>query len=85
MQEYLDYAPGDAPENVAGTVEQTTIGSLHLAAGRSFGYLFDYGDEWRHQVDVLAVQDEIPTGRFPRVTKRLGDSPPQYPDCDEEE
>lgn len=75
----------DVPEDFAGTTDQTTMGSLELTVGRSFGYLFDYGDNWQHQIDVIAIQDEIPKGRYPKVTERVGDSPPQYPDWDEEE
>jgi hypothetical protein len=66
-----------------GLVTETTIDSLRLKAGRSFGYLFDFGDNWQHQINVEAVEDTVPKGHFPRVTKRVGESPPQYPDQDE--
>jgi Plasmid pRiA4b ORF-3-like protein len=66
-----------------GWVTETTIDSLRLKVGRSFGYLFDFGDCWQHQINVEAVEDTVPKGSFPRVTKRVGESPPQYPDEDE--
>jgi len=69
--------PDDDP-SVAGRVDQTTIESLRLKVGRSFGYWFDFGDDWWHQVDVVAIDDDIPKGKFPKVTKRVGKSPPQY-------
>src|SRR5665213_2489584 len=30
----------------AGRVDKTTLGSLGLEIGRSFGYWFDFGDDW---------------------------------------
>jgi hypothetical protein len=67
----------------AGRVDQTTIESLALEVGRSFGYWFDFGDDWWHQINVEAVEDKAPRGKFPKVTKRVGKSPPQYADEDE--
>lgn len=76
----LQHTGGD---NVGGLVSQTTIDSLHLKVGRSFGYLFDFGDEWWHQINVQAIEEAVPQGQYPRVTKKVGQSPPQYPDEDE--
>jgi hypothetical protein len=72
---------GDNPP--AGRVDQTSIESLGLEVGRSFGYWFDFGDDWWHQINVEAIEDEVPGGKFPRVTKRVGKSPPQYTEDDE--
>ncbi len=72
----------DKPD--AGDVAKTTIDSLGLKAGRSFGYWFDFGDNWMHQINVLGLEDAPSSGRFPRITKRIGESPPQYPDLEEE-
>jgi Plasmid pRiA4b ORF-3-like protein len=62
----------------AGRVDTTTIGSLGLKVGDRFGYWFDFGDDWWHQINVEAIEDEVPVGRFPKATKRVGKSPPQY-------
>ncbi len=67
----------------AGRVDKTRIDSLGLEVGRSFGYWFDFGDDWWHQINVEAVEDKAPAGKFPRVTKRVGKSPPQYAEEDE--
>ena len=69
----------------AGTVTRTPIGSLELKAGDRFSYWFDFGDDWWHQINVVAIDDEAPRGRYPKVTKRVGESPPQYVDWEEEE
>jgi hypothetical protein len=34
---------------------------------------------------VLATHDDVPRGRYPKVTTKTGDSPPQYIDWDEED
>jgi hypothetical protein len=64
----------------AGNVTRTRIGSLGLKVDQAFGYWFDFGDDWWHQVTVLAVHEEAPAGEYPRVTQSVGDSPPQYID-----
>jgi hypothetical protein len=71
-------------EELAGDVRATTIDSLGLEAGRAFGYRFDFGDDWLHQINVAAVEDSPGKGRYPKVIARVGKSPPQYPDPDEE-
>ena len=72
---------GDKPP--AGRVDQTTIESLRLKVGDRFGYWFDFGDDWWHQINVEAIEEKVPRGKFPKVTKKVGKSPPQYADEDE--
>jgi hypothetical protein len=67
----------------AGRVDQTSIESLGLKVGQSFGYWFDFGDDWWHQINVEAIEDEVSVGKFPKLTKRVGKSPPQYTEEDE--
>lgn len=69
----------------AGDVMRTTIGSLGLGKNQAFAYWFDFGDDWWHQVSVLAIEESAPPGRYPKITNRIGDSPPQYIDWDEED
>ncbi len=64
----------------AGQVDKTTIESLKLKVGDRFGYWFDFGDDWWHQINVEAIDDEVPRGKFPKVTRKEGKSPPQYAD-----
>jgi hypothetical protein len=78
----MDDPSGDS--RVAGDVARTTIESLGLKTGEAFGYWFDFGDDWWHQVDVRAIDESVPRGKLPRVTRRVGESPPQYPDWEEE-
>jgi len=69
----------------AGDVHHTTIESLGLKVDEAFGYWFDFGDDWWHQVNVVARDEKAGRGKFPKVTKRTGKSPPQYVNWDEEE
>lgn len=71
-------------EEMAGDVRTTTIDSLGLEVGRAFGYHFDFGDDWLHQIDVTAIEDYSGKGKYPKITKKVGKSPPQYPDEDDE-
>ena len=68
----------------AGDVAQTEIGSLNLKLDQAFGYWFDFGDDWMHQIDVIDIKKATPQKRYPKVTQRIGASPPQYIDWDEE-
>ncbi len=77
------YVLSEVEENEAqecGVVENTTIQELKLKEGDLFGYLFDYGDMWLHQIGVQSIKAEEEAASYPRVTKKIGESPPQYPD-----
>jgi hypothetical protein len=67
----------------AGRVDQARIDSLGLEVAQSFGYWFDFGDDWWHQINVEAIEEKAPPGKLPKVTKRVGKSPPQYDEEDE--
>lgn len=69
----------------AGTIDETRLDDLHLAVGRSFGYWYDFGDNWYHQINVIAIGEPEAGKRYPRVIAKVGQSPPQYMDWDEEE
>jgi hypothetical protein len=73
---YLDFP--EIEEETNGDVRTTTIDSLGLDADRAFGYRFDFGDEWLHQIDVEAIEDNSGKGKYPKITKKVGKSPPQY-------
>ena len=67
-----------------GINTETKIGSLDLEVGEPFGYWFDFGDDWRHQINVISIKGNIPKGNYPKIIDRVGESPPQYADFDEE-
>jgi len=63
-----------------GEASQVTINSLGLVVGEMFGYWFDFGDDWWHGVEVMAIKAKAGKGKYPKITHRQGASPPQYPD-----
>ncbi len=69
----------------AGDVTNTTIASLGLEVDDLFRYWFDFGDDWWHQITVVAIHEEIPRGLYPKITQKTGDSPPQYINWDDED
>ncbi len=69
----------------AGDVTCTSIGSVGLKKYDAFGYWFDFGDDWWHQINVVEVEETARRGKCPKVIKRVGESPPQHVDWDEEQ
>ena len=69
--------PGRESKRV-GDARKTRLDDLDLRPGRVFGYWFDFGDDWYHQVQVERIEQAIPTVTYPRLIKRVGKSPPQY-------
>ena len=78
---YQDEAYDDF--KLAGDVKQTTIDALKLKKDDVFGYWFDFGDDWWHQVNVIEIEQKTPKGKYPKITNRVGQSPPQYTEVDE--
>jgi hypothetical protein len=66
-----------------GIVHDTRIGSLKLKPRQYFFYWFDFGDSWWHKITVASIEETAPSGQYPKITARVGDSPPQYPDEEE--
>jgi len=50
------------PERRTYDLAGTTIGSLDLKVDQAFGYWFDFGDDWWHQINVLAIDVKVPKG-----------------------
>jgi hypothetical protein len=72
---------GEASHNAA----KAKLGAVGLKSGQVFFYLFDFGDEWWHEITVEQIDAQPEKGKYPRVLERHGQSPPQYPDVDDEE
>ena len=55
-------------------------------AGKEVLFIFDFGDEWHFGVKLARTSETLePRARYPRVVARHGESPPQYPDLQDEE
>jgi len=68
-----------------GDAAKTKLESLGLTDEHVFGYWFDFGDDWYHQVNVVAIGEAKPKVKYPRITARVGESPPQYMDEEEDD
>ncbi len=79
----LEESPFGPVDNIRNAAE-TRVDALGLVPGQKFDYLFDFGDSWEHEIVVEKTNGvPAPGTRYPRVTEKRGDSPPQYPDADE--
>lgn len=67
------------------TADEVTLADLEPEVGQRWLYLFDYGDELRHQVQVVQVLPAPDGGDFPRIVEQHGDAPPQYEAWDGED
>lgn len=76
----------DDDDEMAGDVRETTLESLALKKGKTFMYLFDYGDEWRFKVKVDAINNNAdPNAQYPRLVEEVGEAPAQYSDWEGED
>jgi hypothetical protein len=64
---------------------EVLLQALNLKPKQTFYYLFDFGDEWWHEVSVEQVDAPVEAGNYPRVLESKGKSPAQYPDLEDDE
>jgi hypothetical protein len=64
---------------------KTTIQSLDLTEGQVFYYIFDFGDEWWHEITVEEIDLKADDGDYPRIIEQKGESPEQYGYPDDED
>ncbi len=72
----------DAPAKYPSAVDEFLVGWLSLRPKDRLLYLFDYGDDHRFHLEVVAVHPKAPRGRFPAVLEKVGKAPKQYPRSD---
>ena len=63
--------------------DDAVIGRLDLWLRQRFLYLFDFGDEWRFDVELVEIRDGPHKGR-PKVLEAKGKNPKQYRSEDDE-
>jgi hypothetical protein len=92
VRNYLEYAcaevfgdEGSFSDPGPYDATQTEIASLKLKPKQLFFYLFDFGDEWWHEIAVESVDAPAEKGKYPRFVESRGESPPQYPDYEDED
>jgi len=58
--------------------DEVMIGELELYPGKTFLYLFDYGDEWEFKVEVEEINSDKPLPLNPQIVGKRGEAPDQY-------
>ena len=48
-------------------------------------FLFDYGDDWRFEIEVRGFGERAKGAAYPRILAAKGPSPEQYPDWEDDE
>jgi len=66
------------------TTDEVTLADLALRPGQRFLYVFDFGDNLHHDIEILDVFPAPAHGKFPRLVESHGAAPPQYPQWQEE-
>lgn len=60
------------------------IGDVGLNKNDVIHYLFDFGDDWWHRIKVQNVSETNSEKKHMKLIKAVGESPPQYPDYDDD-
>jgi hypothetical protein len=77
---YSDNAYNSPWNSESPYADEAIIGKLLLYQGKKILYLFDYGDSWEFDVQLLKInEDERPVER-PEIIEIKGEAPPQYDD-----
>lgn len=61
---------------------ETLIEDINLKENQKFEYLFDFGDEWWHEITVEKIGSLPQRGTYPRIIEKRGESPSQYQEYD---
>jgi len=69
----------------AGSVKRTRVCEAFHEIGHKMTFLFDYGDNWQFGVELMGENAKEQGVQYPRVVKKVGTAPQQYPHEDEDE
>ena len=81
------------PQNLEGimgfgkrkkSTAKTRISDVGLNENDVFHYLFDFGDDWWHRIKVQNINETKSKIKRIKLIKSVGESPPQYPDYDDD-
>ncbi len=65
------------------SASSATLDTLKFTVGQTFEYLFDFGDEWWHEIALEAIGPSEVSATYPRIVGQRGPSPPQYSENEE--
>lgn len=78
---FRDLEPEDTEPLGGGTLPKGVRVKVKTAfnkVGKKLRFIFDYGDDWYFEVEVLEIVAPNPKLKYPRITKKVGRSPEQY-------
>ncbi|MBV8093062.1 MAG: hypothetical protein JO110_07485 [Acetobacteraceae bacterium] len=64
-------------------VKRTKVIQAFPEIGSKMQFMFDYGDDWRFEVEVIGRGEKTPGTRYPKVVRAVGKAPPQYAPAEE--
>ncbi|MCK9463564.1 MAG: SEC-C domain-containing protein [Proteobacteria bacterium] len=65
--------------------DESRLGAIDLVVKKRFVYVFDFGDELRHDVQVVGFGRAEAGVEYPRIIESIGAPPPQYPEIEDDE
>lgn len=68
-----------------GDPKTTHLSDLNLTLEKRFSYVFDTKDQWKHIISVNHISTGADKGPYPKFGKRVGSSPLQYLNFDEDD
>ena len=74
-----------AVDSDAGSVERTRICDVFRKIGGKMTFLYDYGDQWGFRVEAVGQNAKERGATYPRVVKKVGTAPKQYPGLEEDD
>jgi hypothetical protein len=83
LVKYEGFADADGGRT-ARSVKRNTVAQAFTDVGSKLMFLYDYGDEWHFKVEVRALGEKDPAGRYPRMLATVGEAPAQYPDLEDD-
>jgi hypothetical protein len=79
---YELFADMGVRESNTKSVKRTKVEEAFPQVRSKMIFLYDYGDEWRFKLEVIAIRNLEAGAQYPRVVKTVGEAPPQYGDRD---
>ena len=65
--------------------DESRLGAIGLAVKKRFVYVFDFGDDLRHDVQVVGFDRAEADVQYPHVVESIGVAPPQYSNTEDDE
>jgi len=81
--EIIDDFCGDKDSEL--DVEKTKIFRQKLEVGEHMTYLFDFADQWEHDIELLSIVPDDGKGDYPALVNSHGDSPAQYEENEDDD